>query len=271
MNPSDIGIGDIVWWSIPDEINCRRSDWNKTYPDLPLPSESAGDPLRRALYSIKAPKGTRRLIRPLKTNGDWAIVIETPDIGDLNYVVDMIVKIDRGSLYFIKTTSYSDWAFELGKAYEHEVEAIQSAALADAVLLEIRGHCLAVQARKTGGVYFVPAMYRDRIDKIADVLKDIGGQLFTYHVGMDEHSRDQVLSHVVDDMKSTVDVVKNRIENRHKTEAVTEAKQALDRIRYYKDAFELLTGESSKIEKQINDLIVEALTKKEKTELANVK
>jgi len=263
VNTRNMGIGNIVWWSIPDEISVKRSEWAARFPELPLLGESAGDPLRRALFAIKAPAGTRRLIRPLRQLGQWAIVIETPETANLHYTVDMIVAIENGKLVIIKTTSYSEWMYELGANYERELDKVHNGALADAVLNEVRGRCLAVTARKTGGVYFVPSIYADKIDKITNVLQAIGGNLYSYAVGADEHSRQQVLTHIVDDMKTSVDTVTGLIEGRHKTDAVNEGKQALDRIRYYRDAFNLLTDESNKIEAQLNDLIVKALTKKD--------
>ncbi len=269
MTPNELGLGDIVWWSLPDEINITRQEWNTNYPDFYIGQEAVGDPLRRALYSIPAPAGSRRLVRPLKTRGYWGVVFETPMDNDLVYHTEFTVRpLPGGTLEIIKADYGNTWAAELQDAYNKEYNRITTTAVAEIILRAVRGSCLATQARKTGGVYFVPRTFQDELTKVEEMVNSLDGRLFRFPVNDTQTQRDNVLHLITEDLKGSIDLVKAMIDSRHKTDALMESKQALDRVRFYRDALGLMTDKAAAIESEITELITEAMTKNNKSEVA---
>lgn len=266
MNPNKLGLGDIVWWSLPEDINVSRTNWLPNYPDFPLPPEPLGDPLRRALYGLEAPRGTKRLVRPLKQKDHWAIVIETPKEDDLDYRTEFTVRLNHDLLDFRKQTGDPSWAPILYENYIKELERVTPGAIADLVLRKVRGACLAIQARKTGGVYFVPKDKEQELNKIVNLVEALGGRLYRFPVDDVGRHRDDLIHLIVEDLKSAVDAVHTNLNARHTTDAITEGTQALDRVRFYREALNIVTKEAVKYEKELNQILVTALTKKNKKE-----
>ncbi len=265
MTPHELGLGDIVWWSLPDEINLTRDEWNNKYPDFNLGQEALGDPLRRALFTIPAPKGARRLVRPLKTRGHWGIVFETPMENDLVYHTEFTVKPHiGGALEIIKAEYGNQWISPLQEAYNKEYSAVTTTAAAEIILRAVRGSCLATQARKTGGVYFVPATFQDSLTKVEELVNDLGGRLYRFPVDNTKGQRENILHLITEDLKGSIELVRSQIDSRHKNDAIAESKAALDRVRFYRDALGMMADKANLIEAEIEGLIKAAMTKKEK-------
>lgn len=266
MAPTELqGLGEIVWWSLPEQISTTRADWNTTYPNFIIPNEPSGDPLRRALFAIVAPKGSRRLIRPLQTRNHWGVVIETPtQDDDLEYSTEFTVKAEGGTLAFIKYSSDPKWAVDLEYNYRIEVNRVTTGIVADLILSTVRGTCLAVQARKTGGVYFIPTDYKEKLDAVEELVTSLGGKLYRFPVNNDGKQRGNLLQMIVEDLKSAQESVKMNLDARHKTDGLNEGRLALNRISYYRQALGVLTEEAGEIEKTISQMLVDAVTKKEK-------
>ena len=263
-----LGLGAIIWWSLPGDIDTNKVDWPTRFPDFPLPQEPLGDPLRRALFALEAPVGSKRLVRPLKVKDHWAVVIETPTEDDLTYSTEFTVKLTPFGLEFVKKSLNSDsWAYMLEQNYNQELQRVTSAAVADLILNYVRATCLAVQARKTGGVYFVPADRGLNLEKIVQLVEGLYGRLYYFPVEDEKRHRDDLLNLIVEDLKAAKANVEMNIAARHKGDAVKEGKLALDRVRFYAQALGLVTNEAATIEKEINDMLVIAMTKKEKKEV----
>ncbi len=267
MTPNELGLGEIVWWSLPDEISITRQEWNLKYPEFNIGYEAVGDPLRRALFTIPAPTGSRRLVRPLKTRGFWAVVFETPLDNDLTYYTEFTVKpLPGGTLQIIKADYGNQWAAPLQDAYTKEYNRITTTAVAEIILRSVRGSCLATQARKTGGVYFVPATFQDKLTCVEALVTELGGRLFRFPVDNTQGQRENVLHLITEDLKGSIELVKSQIESRHKNDAILESKQALDRVRFYRDALGMMADKANMIEAEISELIKTAMTKKNNQE-----
>jgi hypothetical protein len=264
MVPNKLGLGSIIWWSLPDDIGIKRSEWAPRFPDYPMSAEPLGDPLRRALYALQAPAGSKRLVRPLRQKDHWAVVIETPSTDDLSYKTEFTVKLEADAIQFVKSSGNTSWEFMLQQNYLDEIDRVTSNAVADLILNHVRGQCLAVQARKTGGVYFVPADKDLELGGITLLVEALGGRLFNFPVDDREKHRDDLLHLIVEDLKNARDNVEMNLAARLKNDAIKEGKLAIDRVRFYRDGLGILTEEAGKIEKQINKMMVDALTKKEK-------
>ncbi len=264
MVPGKLGLGSIVWWSLLDDIAVKRSEWASQFPNFPMLTEPLGDPLRRALYALQAPAGSKRLVRPLRQKDHWAIVIETPTTDDLDYKTEFTVKLEADAIQFVKSSGNTSWEFMLQQNYLEELDRVTSNAIADLILIHVRGQCLAVQARKTGGVYFVPADKDIELGNITVLVEALGGRLYNFPVDGREKHRDDLLHLIVEDLKNARDNVQMNLAARHKNDAVREGKLALDRVRFYREALGIITEEAGGIEKQINKMMVDALTKKTK-------
>lgn len=269
MTPTKLDLGSMIWWSLPDRIPVSRRDWNSTFPSFSLPDEPLGDPLRRALFRIEAPKGSKRLPRPLPEKGKWAIVIETPrgDKTDLDYRTEFTVETSRTGLLWHKypvTREAEGLAAQLDEAYEVELNNVTPGAVADLILWEVRANCLAATARKTGGVYFVPLAFEERLDNVEQLVTELGGTFVRIQMSDIARHRDHLIGFVIDDLKSAVESARSNIEARHKGDALIEAKQALDRVRFYSAGLGLAAERAQELETELNDLMVEAATKKTK-------
>lgn len=272
MTPrKSLGMGSIIWWSLPEDIPVKRSAWGQFEPDpdFAVPAEAAGDILRRALYRIPAPSGARRLVRPLPHKGDWALVIETPRPDDLSYSTSFTVALNpalgaQDQFAYIREPDDPDMAHNLELSYQAEAERIAPGAVADLVLGVVRGQCLAVAARKSGGVYFVPQERYADLDRVSKLVERLGGALFRFPVHDTEQTRDSLLRMVIQDLRTSAETVRGNLEARHKADAVMEARNALDRLAYYKDALSLAAEQAAALTSDLNDLLVEALTDKRK-------
>lgn len=268
MVPMKLGLGYIVWWSLPDKISVMRSEWPERFgKDFGIPMEPLGDVLRRALYAIKAPEGSKRLIRPLQAHDEWGLVIESYSDGESPLVYDfkLSVKLSPVGLEIaLGDQQQREFIQELKTNYEVELERVTPGCVADIVLRGVRGNCLAVQARKTGGVYFVTADYHNSIQRIANFVLALGGNMYWFPINETPQAKKDLLKLVVEDLKNSIEIARANIAARHKTDAVSEGTAALDRVRYYREALGMAAGQAKKIEKELNRLLVEALTKKEK-------
>lgn len=268
MVPMNLGVGSVVWWSLPNKIGTRRLYWNSEHPDFPLSDEPAGDVLRRACYSLEAPQGTKRLVRPLKSRGEWAVVIETPDsTTDLDYRVEFTVRAEKDRLVWVRyptTTAGNGLMARLDEAYQTELETISPGQVADLILNYIRGTCLACQTRKTGGVYFVPAGMAAQLDKVDELISQLGGRLCRMEIADDQRSREDALEFVIGDLHTAVDNVKAFFASRHRNDALSEAGRALDRVRFYGQALGLAEQEATRITAEIEEAIKENLKQPKK-------
>jgi hypothetical protein len=254
-----LGLGDMVWWNLPDSIKYTKAEWAHRYPQFPLPNDPLGHCLRRALFSINAPKRAKRLIRPLRERDRWGLVIETPGLDDLIYRVEMIVRLDPLGLSFVRHPDNLDYADQLQRNFTAELQRVTPAKVADLVLSHVRGRCLAVTSRKNGGVYFVPTDKADSLDEIEALVDDLGGSLVRIPVLDNTRAKTDLIKLVVEDLKGSIETARNSLSARHKADALQEATQALDRMKYYHDALELAADYAKSTSQQLNDLIAESM------------
>jgi len=260
-----LGLGHVTWWSLPDQISLDRSQWAARYPNFPLEPEPYADALKRALFSIQPPKdGTRmkRLVRPLKAKDRWALVFEVPGEDNLRYHVEMAVELHDAYLAVVRyPTQYASLARDVEDAYQAERYRVTSNAVANMILRHIRGECLAVVARKTGGVYFIPQMFEDRLEAVQALVEQLGGTMMAFRVDDDERGRKGLVTLIIEDLKGAVEAARANIEARHKNDALLMAKQALDRVNFYRDGMMLATEHAEILKTELEQLIVDSALK----------
>ncbi len=257
--PANIRGGEIVYWNLPkEEIQESRQQWPLKFPRFKLPEESLGDPLKRALFAIKAPKGTKRLIRPLGERHHWAVVIETPFHDELDYRIEMVVSAKANKLDILKGIS-SDYANDLAMNYIKEVDRVTNGQVADMLLKFVRGECLAMEMRKNGAVYYVPPTERGKLLEAAEMVKQLGGTLGHFRIAEDDDNQKSILDMLVDDLANAAEAARVNIENRHRADAMYEVRQALDRLAFYKIALGDITTQAGELETELRGLMAQAI------------
>jgi hypothetical protein len=252
-------LGFVAWWNTPENYQGKRSDWLAKMPaELTPDPEPLSEPLKRALATLDVPPGVRKLIRPLRGQDAWAVVLETAEKDDLKYHVDIAVRATHTGLVTIKAdTNGAKLVDILNDRFMSEIDHLTTGAIAEIILRNVRTYCKGICARRAGGVYFVHQVYAPQLERLKQVLTDNGGDMTVIDVS--EKAKPDVLKMVIDDVKAAAGAVQMAIDARHKTDAIVEGKAAMDRLDFFEMALGELSSEAARLKGEINAKLLEIL------------
>lgn len=191
------------------EVECStlKKAWELTDLDakeLPKPP-SAATALKR---SLDEQKNRSRLVRPLKGERGYALVLERHDEdNDLDYTVDLTVRLDDMKLATFNNPEHPLASqIMLRQIYHRSVYNEQDIS---AFIIDIAKKHDAVSLRDTGGIYFIPRTHLEEFNKRAEVLEQNTG-LTVFRIPAEDSANTvkAVLAAIEDEAQKGIEEVK---------------------------------------------------------------
>lgn len=173
--------GAQVWWTLRGECDRAKlvaelaARGIQHMPKVVEPETA----IRRAVACLR---GKRRLVRPLKRRGAWAVVDESLD--DLNEKLTHwqgpTIALDKIGRAVFKNASDEE-AAQVRTAYDHYLDALDTTDVSS-WLIQMAERCSAIRLRGGGGIYYIPPHRWPEWQNAIDALTAVHAEHHVYSI-----------------------------------------------------------------------------------------